>query len=190
MKRTQRNLVIYAASIAALFFSLRRLPDDVQPWIGPTLLVLALGLAIWARDFMVGRYAMRRRDWHRALEHFQRFEGTLRAGPWSAFRVAIFGGFYTFDGIALTRNNIAVVHMNLGQLDEAERWLQLALARDAHYALAYVNLGTLAAMRKNEAEARRNFDRAVQLGYSATGAQLLLRRILARGNSAAGQLLQ
>jgi hypothetical protein len=45
-------------------------------------------------------------------------------------------------------------------------------------------------MRKNEAEARRNFDRAVQLGYSATGAQLLLRRILARGNSAAGQILQ
>ena len=54
------------------------------------------------------------------------------------------------------------------------------------YAVPYVNLAVVAATRRDEAGARREMSKAVQLGYSPAGAQRILRRALDRANEKIG----
>jgi hypothetical protein len=63
----------------------------------------------------------------------------------------------------------------------------LALQRDPLYAVPYTNLGTIAAMRNDRSTAQLEFRRAVELGFSPTGAQELLRRALAKANATVGE---
>jgi len=74
--------------------------------------------------------------------------------------------------------------MNLGKPDEAEGSLRSALQRDPLYALPYVHLGTIAALRKQDAVALRHFQKAVDLGYSPQAAEQALRRARQRANQA------
>jgi tetratricopeptide (TPR) repeat protein len=190
MTRPQRNLLLILSPVAILWPILRSAPWAVSRWIGLVLLVVLLILAVIGRDFFIGRYRLRKRAWRPAIESFKRFEHRLETSTWGALLLPLYLSTYTFDGVAVARNNIAIALMNLRQLDEAEGWLRSALRRDPLYALAYVNLGIVAALRKDEAGARRQLQRAVDLGYSATGAQLLLRRALARANEAIGRALE
>jgi tetratricopeptide (TPR) repeat protein len=185
--RPQRNFLLILSPVAILWPFVRTVPWSAGRWLALAVLLLALVLLVLGRDFLIGRYRMRKRQWHSAIDRFRRFERKLENATLGALLVPLYLSLYTFDGIAVTRNNIALALMNLGQLDEAEGWLRAALRRDPLYAMAYVNLGTIAALRRDEVAARRQFQRAVDLGYSATGAQLLLRKALARANEAAGK---
>jgi tetratricopeptide (TPR) repeat protein len=190
MKRTQRNLLIILSVIAATWILLRQLPLVVALWTLGAIMLIALILILLARDFFIGRYRARKREWQKALDRYQRFEHKLLTKRWTAVLTPLYFGIYTFDGVALARNNIGQALMNLGRLAEAEQWLRAALQRDPLYAIPYINLGIVAGMHGNEAVARRELRRAVELGYSPVGAQQVMRRILARSNEGAGKLLE
>lgn len=190
MKRPQRNLLIILSSIAVIWVLLRLMPLSTGLWIAAGLLALGLILSVLGRDFLVARYRSRRRDWAKAIASYQRFEKMLLTSRLGDLLVPLYLGIYTFDGVAITRNNIAQALMNLGKLEEAEGWLRSALQRDPMYATPYINLGTIAVMRGQESHARRHFQRAVDLGYSATGAQQALAKALARANQAVGKVLE
>jgi hypothetical protein len=64
------------------------------------------------------------------------------------------------------------------------------LQRDPLYPLPYLNLGVIAAMRDQPELAEREMRKAVQLGYSPTGAQKLLRSVLAAANTGIGRLMK
>ena len=185
MKRTQRNLLIILSTAAVIWILLQQLHGAWVLWTAGAILAFGLVLSVWARDFLIGRYRNSRRDWRKAIESYRRFEKKLLANRWSSLLVPIYLSIYTFDGVAIARNNIAQAFINLGELDEAGGWLRSALQRDPLYATPYINLGIIAAMRKDGAKAQREFQRAVDLGYSPTGAQQLLRRVLAKMNEEA-----
>jgi tetratricopeptide (TPR) repeat protein len=190
MTRPQRNLLLILSPPAVLWLVLRSMPWAIGRWIGVAFLAVALVLTFFARDFLIGRYRMRKRNWERAIESFQRFERRLESPTWATLLLPFYLSLYSFDGIAVARNNIAIALMNLRRLEEAEGWLRSALRRDPLYALAYVNLGTIAALRNDEPGARRELKRAVDLGFSAAGAQLLMRKALAEANQAMGKPLE
>jgi tetratricopeptide (TPR) repeat protein len=189
MKRTQRNLLIILSVIAASWILLRQLPLFTALYTLGAVLLVALVLTILGRDFFIGRYRARKRDWPKALERYQRFEKKLLTKRWSVILTPLYFGVYSFDGVAIARNNIAQALMNLGKLDDAEQWLRSALRRDPLYAIPYINLGIIAGMRGSETAARREIRRAVELGYSPVGAQQVMRKILARSNEGAGRML-
>jgi tetratricopeptide (TPR) repeat protein len=184
IKRPHRNLLIILSALAVTWMVLMRMPSFIAIWIAVALFVFGLGLLHWARDFMIGRYRTGRRDWLGAAESFERFEKKLLTARWSIALVPLYLSIYTFDGVAIARNNIGQSLMSLKEYDRAVHWLRSALQRDPLYAIPYLNLGTIAALRGDEANARVEFRRAVELGYSPTGAQELLRRALANANRA------
>jgi tetratricopeptide (TPR) repeat protein len=190
MKRTQRNLLIILSVIAASWILLRQLPLITALWTLGAVVAIGLILVLLARDFFIGRYRARQRDWQKALERYQRFEQKLLTRRWSGLLAPLYFGIYTFDGVALARNNIGQALMNLGKLDEAEHWLRAALQRDPLYAIPYINLGIVAGLRGSEVAARREIRRAVELGYSPVGAEQVMRKILARGNQGVGRMLE
>jgi hypothetical protein len=189
MKRTQRNLFIIMTVMVVIYLLLTRLPGPIALGMAAGLVCTALWLMLWAWDFFIARRQGTRRRWRDAAERYQKFEKKLLAARWRRITVLLYFGIYTFDGIAIVRNNIAQSLMNLDEFEAAERWLKAALERDLHYALPYVNLAAIAAIRRDSATAHRQMSRAVHLGYSPAGAQQILRRALARGNAMIGGTL-
>lgn len=190
MKRPQRNLLIILSALAVAWLGVRELPLTLALGFAGAVFLLGLALMVWGRDFLIGRYRTRRREWQLALERYRRFEQKLLSHRWSSLLTPLYLSIYSFDGVAIGRNNIAHSLMHLGELDEAVRWLRSALQRDPLYPIPYTNLATVAAMRKDLATAESHLRRAVELGYSPTGAQLLLRRLLALANESAGHMLK
>jgi len=189
LKRPQRNLFIIMSVLAMVYLLATRLPREVTLYLGAAVLVVAAVLAVWARDFLVGRYRMRQRRWREAAERYQRFEAKLLAVSWGKLAVVLYLSFYSFDGVAICRNNIGQSLMNMQDLDGAEQWLRRALQRDPLYAVPYLNLGVVAALRGDKERAVREFGRAVQLGFDPQGAQRLFRQVTARINENTGKLL-
>lgn len=153
------------------------------PKLGLVLVVVAvvlLGVYAWdGRDHFLGRRRMRQHRWPEALRHLRAFEARVDASA-SVLPGWMYLSLYTSSRRALVRNNIGVVHLNLGQLTEADAALGEAVRLDPGYAVAYVNLALLAAMRGDEAGATRSLEEAHRLGYRHRGAQELIRRVLAR----------
>ena len=189
MKRPQRNLFIIMSLMVMIYLLATRLPGIVVLYLGAIVLALTLVFMLWSRDFLIGRYRSRQRRWQEAAERYQKFEAKLLEVRWTQWVAVLFLSLYTFDGVAICRNNIAQSLMNLRELDTAEQWLRRALQRDPLYALPYLNLGVVAALRGDKERAVREFGRAVQLGYSPEGAQRLFRQVAARINENAGKLL-
>ena len=189
MKRPQRNLFIIMSLMVMIYLLATRLPGIAVLYLGATLLAAVVPFMLWSRDFLIGRYRSRQRRWQEAADRYQKFEAKLLQVRWTGLAAVLFLSLYTFDGVAICRNNIAQSLMNLRELDTAEQWLRRALQRDPLYALPYVNLGVVAAMRGDKERAVREFGRAVQLGYSPEGAQRLFRQTVARFNQDVGKLL-
>jgi tetratricopeptide (TPR) repeat protein len=189
MKRPQRNLFIIMSLMVMVYLLGTRLPGSVVLYLGIIGLAVVVLLLLWSRDFLIGRYRTRQRRWQEAAERYQKFEARLLNVRWTGLAAVLFLSLYTFDGVAICRNNIAHSLMNLRELDAAEQWLRRALQRDPLYALPYLNLGVVAVLRGDKERAVREFGRAVQLGYSPEGAQRLFRQIVARINETSGKLM-
>jgi tetratricopeptide (TPR) repeat protein len=190
MKRTQRNLALILTAIAILWLVLRQFPLLTAMWVCGGLLALGVLVALLGIGFVIGRYRMRKKQWDRALERFRAFEQRLLLRRWTVILRPLFVGIYTFDGVALARNDIATCLMHLGKGDEAVQWLRAALQRDPLYAIPYINLAMVAAARDDETSMRRDLRRAVDLGYSPAGAQQILTRLLARSGSSLARILE
>ena len=187
MKRPQRNLLIILSACAVLWLVLMRMPGFMSLWVFVAVFVFLIGLVSWSRDFVIGRYRMSRREWRRAAESYEAFEKKLAGARWSAVLIPIYLTMYTFDGVAIARNNIGQCLLNMKDYEGAVRWLRSALQRDPLYAVPYVNLGIVAALRNDREAARIEFRRAVELGFSPAGADELLRRALTKANQEAGR---
>lgn len=74
----------------------------------------------------------------------------------------------------MTLNNLGGAHLQLGDLDAGERYLREALRMDARYSMALYNLGAVAAMRGEQAEAERLLAEAARLGFSTGRIDALL----------------
>ena len=179
MKRPQRNLFIIMSVMMALYLIATRLPFAIVTWLLAASLLVIAALGIWGRDFFLGGRCTRQRKWQEAAKRYQRFESKLLAAPWGKLAIVLYFGIYTFDGVALARNHVAQSLINLGDLDGAEQWLRRALQRDPMYAVPYLNLGVVAALRGDQARAAREMGKAVQLGFNPEDAHRLLRRTLA-----------
>lgn len=187
MKRPQRNLLIILSALAVLWLVLLRLPPPAALWFGVAAIVFGFGLMLYARDFLIGRYRTGRRDWRNAIDSYSRFEKKLRGSRSSVVLLPIYLSIYSFDGVAIARNNIAQCLIALNELDEAVRWLRSALQRDPLYAVPYTNLGTIAALRGDTPAAQLEFRRAVELGFRPSVAQEMLRRAIAKANQEIGR---
>ena len=190
MKLPQRNLFVILSALAVLWLVLLRVPWLATLWLIVALFVFAFGLAFYARDFLVGRFRMRRRDWRKAIESFAKFEKKLGETGLGFVLMPIYLSIYSVDGIAIARNNIGRSLLELKEFNDAERWLRSALQRDPLYALPYTNLGTIAALRADAKTAEREFRRAVELGFNPIAAQTLLRRALTEGEKAQAKKAQ
>jgi tetratricopeptide (TPR) repeat protein len=178
MKRTQRNLFIIMAAMVAFYSIVSRLPGMAAlAVLGAALIVIAV-LAILAREYFASKRLMRRRQWQAAIEKLKKLEQKLLKASWQRASSLLYLNVYTFDGVALVRNQVAQCFMNLDDFDQAVRWLRSALLRDPHFAIPYVNLALIAAQRKDETNARREMSRAIQLGFNPATASRLLRRAL------------
>jgi tetratricopeptide (TPR) repeat protein len=183
LKRTQRNLFIIMSSAIVFYSIMTRLPYPAPLWIVGALLAAGGVLVVWGRDFFVARRLSRRQRWREAATSFERFEKKLLASYWPRLTLPLYLGIYTFDGVAIARNNIGQNLMNLEEFETAERWLRSALQRDPQYATPYVNLAIIAATRGDKQIAVREMNRAIHLGYSPVNAHRMVERALARAKS-------
>ena len=179
LKRPQRNLLMILSSIAVIWLLLRLMPWKVAVGVGAAMFGIALILMAIAWRFLMGRYRLSKRDWPKAIEHYQRFEKMLLTRRIGAFVSPLFLGVYTHDAVAVTRNHIAHAFIQQRKLDEAEGWLRSSLQRDPLYPVPYIYLGTVAALRGQLNQARQHFRKAVDLGYNPARAQETLARLLA-----------
>lgn len=176
--------------MVGIYLILIRLPPQISLWLAGCLVAFALALMLWGRDLLIARHHTKRRRWSEAAGRYESFEKKLLASPWPRFTVPLYLGIYSFDGVAIARNHIAQSLINAGDLDGAERWLRSALLRDPLYAVPYINLGVIAAMRRDKPTAEREMLKAIRLGYNPAEAQRLLRRALELGNEAAGRMVK
>jgi tetratricopeptide (TPR) repeat protein len=190
LKRTQRNLFIIMTVMVGIYLILIRLPPQISLGIAGGIIAFALALFLWGRDFFIARHHTKRRQWSEAAKRYELFEKKLLASPWPWLTVPLYLGIYTFDGVAIARNNIAQSLINAEDLDGAERWLRAALLRDPLYPVPYINLGVIAAMRRDKQTAEREMLKALRLGYNPAEAQRLLRRALELGKEIAGRTLE
>ncbi|HEY6640774.1 tetratricopeptide repeat protein [Povalibacter sp.] len=183
LKRPQRYLLMILSSAAVTWTVLRLMPLTTALWLGLVFVIGALILAVWARHLLMGRVRARRRRWALAIESYQRFEKMLLTQRLSRWLTPVHIGIYTLDGVARTRNLIGEALMELRRPEEAEGWFRAALQRDPLYPVPYTNLGTIVALRGQDAEARRHFQKAVALGFSPVAAERLFQRARQRAHT-------
>jgi len=175
-------LFIIMTVMVAVYLLLTRLPGEAGLALLAALVLFALVVCIWGRDWFIARHHTKRRRWAQAVERYERFEKKMLKARWPKLTVILYLGIYSLDGAAIARNNIGQCLLNAGDLDGSVRWLRAALQRDPLYAVPYVNLAVIAAMRHDETTARREMTRALQLGFNPNSAQRILRRALDAAN--------
>jgi tetratricopeptide (TPR) repeat protein len=169
-------------------------PLVIERWsyAGPILVavtvVLVFGL-IYGRHFFLARFLGSKKLWHEAIAHYETFESRAKKLNLGRLTLPLFLSVYTYDGVALAKNNMAFCYMNLRVLDQAKRLCLEALEIDSKYAVPHVNLGIIAALQNDAATAAARLERGYLLGYRNQGAQEQVRRILARLNVAAGSAM-
>jgi hypothetical protein len=159
---------------------LTRLPGEASLALLGTVLIFFAVIATLARDWFIGRRHAKRRDWARAIDRYQRLERTLLVAWWQRSAVTLYPSIYSLDSVAIVRNTIGQCFVQAEDFDQAVKWLRSALQRDPLYAVPYVNLSVIAAIRKDEANARRDMTRAVQLGFNPVTAKRILLRALSQ----------
>jgi predicted Zn-dependent protease len=183
VKRPQRYMFIIMTVMVAVYLLLTRLPGNAALALLAGIALLAIVTAIWGYDWFIARRHASRRRWPQAIERYERFEKKLRNGLFARLSILLYLGIYSVDGIAVTRNAIGQVMLGAGDLDGAVRRLRAALQQDPLYPVPYVNLAVIAAKRNDEAAARREMTRALQLGFNPNTAQRILRRALAEAQA-------
>jgi tetratricopeptide (TPR) repeat protein len=183
MKRPQRYLFIIMTVMVAGYLLLTRLPGEASLSLLGILIIFFIVVAILARDWFIARRHAKRNQWAQAITHYQRLEKKLLTARWHRLTVALFPSIYSLDSVAIVRNTIAQCFLQAEDLEQAVSWLRSALQRDPLYAVPYVNLALIAAIRKDETNARREMTRAVQLGFNPLTAQRILHRALTRAMS-------
>lgn len=75
-------------------------------------------------------------------------------------------GLYTKSYEAMTYNNLGSANLNLGNLDEAQLYLDKAVSIDNDYGIPYVNLALLARLNNDYTKMKDYAKKAKELGVS------------------------
>ena len=188
LTRPRRNLALLIILVLLpVLFDLRATAVAIPIAVAVVILV---GLTlVFGWHFFVGRSRCAKQDWRAAISHFETFEGTARRLTLGPISLPLFMSLYTFNGVALAKNNLAFCFMNSGELEKARRSCNEALEIDPEYALPHVNLGIIAAFQGRPDAAANHLQRGFDLGYRDRGVQRQVRRILEATNVTTGQIL-
>ena len=189
MKRPQRNILLLVTTVFGYFLIDDHLSSNVKLSLGIALIVFGVLLAILCKDFLIARSRTKKHDWEGAIEHYNKFEMSIKSHQQRGINLPIFMSLYTFDGIALTNNNRAQCYMNVHRNQDAKNDLEFAVSLDKLYAIPHINLAILAAQKGDEPGAKKELELAQELGYKAKGAQKLIRSYLAKVNETIGDRL-
>ena len=184
--RPRRNLALLVALVLLLFVI------DVRAYAveALTAILIVVGLVlVFGWHFFVARYLGAMKDWSAAINHYEAFEASARRLNFGPISLPLFMSLYTFNGVALAKNNLAFCFMNTGELEAAERSCDEALQIDPKYAVPHINLGIIAALQRDPDAAANHLQRGFDLGYRDRGVQRHVRRILEATNVAAGRSL-
>ena len=183
MSRTRLYPLVYALAAAGLtaLVVLSYMAAGMTGFFVCGLLLLVPGRlgAYFLRDLFLSRILVDRKQYREAIAAGTAFLAALERQPWRRYLVYCHYNAYTWDPEAMARNNIAAAHLELGELDEAEKELRRALRKDADYAIPYFNLAVIAYVRGDAAEGDRLIALAAQKGYTAGRIDQLITRISA-----------
>ena len=189
MKRPQRNILLLVITVLGYFAVNDHLSSTVKLSLGIALIVFGVLIAILCKDFLIARSRTKKQDWEGAIEHYNKFERSIKSHQQRGINLPIFMSLYTFDGIALTNNNRAQCYMNVHRNQDAKNDLECAVTLDNLYAIPHINLAILAAQKGDESSAKKELEMAQALGYKSEGAQKLIRTYLAKVNVTIGDRL-
>jgi tetratricopeptide (TPR) repeat protein len=179
--RTRRYQLLYILAVLML----AALSLLAHLWAGIAgLAALAVVLLVPGR---VGGYCLENLFRSRKLFTQGRFNEAIDAGktfladlerqPWRRHFVYCHYGFYTWDVEAMALNNIGAAQMELGDVEQAERSLRLALQKDPDYPLPCFNLAIVAYVRGDAAEGDRLVSMAAEKGYSGGAVDKAISRV-------------
>jgi hypothetical protein len=183
MTRPDRNRLGVGAFMIACVLLGKFLPVSLQAPFVLTLLLFALSSFIFARDFFAGRRHMKKLRWVDALLAFQRFESQLSNSKTRRRLSWLAAGIYSFDPIAISRNNVGVIHLENRKLELSEAAFKEALRRDALYAVPHINLAVIAALRGKKAEMETELAEAARLGLTQKRVHARVRQAIALGEN-------
>src|SRR5690606_33489776 len=98
VKRPQRYLFIIMTVMVAVYLLLTRLPGEAGLALLAALVLFALVVCIWGRDWFIARHHTKRRRWAQAVERYERFEKKMLKARWPKLTVILYLGIYSLDG--------------------------------------------------------------------------------------------
>jgi len=181
MSRTRRYQLLYVLAVLILL----ALVGLTCLWAGVAGLVAAAVLLVlpgrvggyYLGDLFRGRKLIDQLLFNQGIDASKAFLADVQRQPWRRHFIYCHYAFYTWDVEAMAHNNIGAGHMELGDLDEAERDLRYALQKDPDYPLPYFNLGVIAYVRGDATAGDRLILVAGEKGYTGGQVDRLISRV-------------
>jgi len=114
------------------------------------------------------------KQYEKALLEFRKFLTKLEQKVWLKKAIWLGGFVYTKDIEAMTLNNMGACSLELGDLENAESYLESALLLDEKYAIPYFNLAVVSELRGNHQLAITNLNKSIELGFANTSIDSVL----------------
>ena len=183
MTRTSRLKLLYVLALVVLGV----LAGAIIFWVLPehrvlAIIVLALLLFIPGRvqgtlfrEHFRGRRLADLGKFEESIRASEAFLATISKEPWRKKAVWLGGVIYSPDIEAMTRNNIGVAAMQLGDIAKADLAFREALAVDREYPIPHFNLAVLATAGGDDVTASRELAEATRLGYEASRSDAVIR---------------
>ena len=123
---------------------------------------------IFYQDLYTGRKYSNAMNFDKALEYFLKFEKNIENNKWKKIFLWMTLPIYTTDVMAMVKFNIGSIYINMGKIDEGEKYTKDAIYTDKKYPLPYLNLALINKLKNNEDEYLRNIKEAKQLGMKGS----------------------
>jgi tetratricopeptide (TPR) repeat protein len=119
---------------------------------------------LW-HEFYLGRRLVSMGQLQEARVHFEKFLDKIRIHRWMKKLIHLRWAAYTGDIEAMTWSNLGLIHINRGEVDQAESAFEKASEIDPSYPVPCFNLSLIALIKGRDADARDLWQRAGDLGY-------------------------
>lgn len=131
---------------------------------------------LW-RELITGRRLMDSGRHEDALPLLNSFVRKLEVTPWLERLIWIAPSIYTIRTKSMALNNRGACHLELGDLDSAERDLNEAIQLDSLYPIPYFNLAVIEMARDREPESRNHLEISRRLGFTGGSIDQILNRV-------------
>ena len=169
--RVARNRVLYFLVLSVVLVAFSYLMTNYH-WELYQLVMIAIVFLIpgrlvqyYWRDYFKGRKCLQKKNYDEAIQRFKLFLKEVEESPWIKWLMFFSYGLYSFKVEAVAQVYLAKCHISKKELEQAEAYLNKALLVDKKYSIAFFNLAVIYLLRNDETVARKNFDRARELGY-------------------------